>query len=298
MTEVSFTLSYEGAASANHFIDLYDVSQALIGFQRSLALTTHLLLNDEIITQAPALKGARIYALPAEPGSWKITAAIAMTATGLYHLGTTQNNSPIGHLMFSLYDYVISESLGYHVDYNKSLGQLSEEAKSKHQPKLPDIKEHQVDALIEKCSRAITEMHRPIVKTETATQCIISGNYTGRQNHPLNAKLTRGTYEYIHETVTSKVPNVMEGRISSYNSNTYTGRIYIPAMGRPVAFELEPHAQSNPSVQVITTSLFHNALKQFKEPGSLIHVVAFENKSKTGTLKSLTISKVSDKPFS
>ena len=106
-----------------------------------------------------------------------------MTATGLYHLGTTPNNSPLGHLMFSLYDYVISESLGYHVDYNKSLGQLAEEAKSKQQ-KLPDIKEHQVDALIEKCSRAITEIHRPIVKSETAKHCTISGNYTGRRNHP------------------------------------------------------------------------------------------------------------------
>ena len=296
MTEVRFTLSYEGADSAKHLIDLYDVSQALIGFQRSLALTTHLLLNDEIITQAPALKGAHIYAVPAEPGSWKLTAAIAMTATGLYHLGTTPNNSPLGHLMFSLYDYVISESLGYHVDYNKSLGQLAEEAKSKQQ-KLPEIKEHQVDALIEKCSRAITEMHRPIVKSETATHCTISGNYTGRRNHPLNARLTRDSFEFIHETVTSEAPNVFEGRISSYNSNTYKGRIYIAAIGRPVTFELEPHARSNRSVQVIATSLFHNALNQRQEPGSLIHIVAFENTSRTGTLKSLTISRVSDKPF-
>lgn len=186
--------------------------------------------------------------------------------------------------MFSMYDYVVSESLGYHVDFNKSLGQLAEEAKSKQQ-KLPDIKEHQVDALIEKCSRAITEMHRPIVKTETATHCLISGNYTGRQELPLNARLTRESYDFIHETVTAKAPNVFEGRISSYNANTFKGRIYIAAMGRPVAFELEPHARSNRSVQVVTTSLFHNALKQFQEQGSLVHIVAFENKSKTGMLK-------------
>lgn len=78
--DIQFTLSYQGARSDSHEIDLYDVSQALIGLQRSLALTTHLILNKEIITQSPALKGAYIYALPPEEGSWKLTAAIVIAS--------------------------------------------------------------------------------------------------------------------------------------------------------------------------------------------------------------------------
>ncbi len=94
------TLSYDGKNARNHEIDFYDVSQALIGFQRTLALTTHLILNNKIITQAPALKNAQILALPPEEGSWKITAGLALT--GLYAVTTTPQNTVLGHLVFLL----------------------------------------------------------------------------------------------------------------------------------------------------------------------------------------------------
>ena len=54
----NISLSYSGLLADRSEIDFYDVSQALVGFQLSLALTTHLILNDEIIVQAPSLKGA------------------------------------------------------------------------------------------------------------------------------------------------------------------------------------------------------------------------------------------------
>ncbi|MFH7326423.1 hypothetical protein ACHHTY_08020, partial [Desulfurivibrio sp. C05AmB] len=152
--DLQLTLSYTGNEADEHEIDLYDVSQALIGFQRSIALTTHLVLNGQIITQSPSLKGARIFALPAEDGSWKIKAGIVFTAAvGLYHIGTAPVNTPLGHLVHSVYDYVISESLGFHVDYNKSLGQLYEEYQEK-EVGLPEIRQSQADSLIEKCTTA------------------------------------------------------------------------------------------------------------------------------------------------
>ena len=108
--EVQFELSYFGEDADDHEIDLYDVSQALIGFQRSLAITTHLILNGKIITQAPALKGAQIFAFPSEEGSWKTKAGIVLLSTAAYHVATAPNNTPLGHLVYSAYDYVISES--------------------------------------------------------------------------------------------------------------------------------------------------------------------------------------------
>ena len=55
-----FTLSYEGEAADLSLIDFYDVAEALVGFERSLAITTHYVLNGSVITQAPSLKGAQI----------------------------------------------------------------------------------------------------------------------------------------------------------------------------------------------------------------------------------------------
>ena len=130
MTEypLAFTLSYSGAMADEQAIEFYDVALALIGFQRSIALTTHLVLNNEVITQAPTLRGANVIALPVEEGSWKIKAAVVGGfLAGAYQLGTAPKDTPIGHLVRSAYDYVISETLGFHLDYNKTLGQQYED---------------------------------------------------------------------------------------------------------------------------------------------------------------------------
>ena len=74
---IGFTLSFEGNDADNYQLDFYDAAQAMIGFQRSLAITSHLVLNGEVITQAPSLKGARIIAVPPEEGSWKILALLS-----------------------------------------------------------------------------------------------------------------------------------------------------------------------------------------------------------------------------
>ncbi|MBU1427187.1 MAG: hypothetical protein KJ681_16385, partial [Gammaproteobacteria bacterium] len=195
---VKFTLSFDGSLSKHHQIDLYDVSQALIGFQRSLALTTHLVINDEIITQAPSLKGASIFALPPKEGSWEIIGlVIAGVATAGYKLGTTPKNTPLGHLIYSLYDYVVKESLGFHVDYDKTIGQLYED-KKKAGLAIPKIEQHQADALIEKCSTAITEIHRPIYKTGSAQNANILGDY-GDGPKAVGGTFDFQSYDYIHE---------------------------------------------------------------------------------------------------
>lgn len=287
-----FTLSYTGRKTEQHLIDFYDVSQALVSFQRSIALTTHLVLNGTIITQSPALKNAKIYAFPSEPGSWKMTAVVV---TSLYTLGTAQNNSPVGHILYSLYDYVVSQSLGVHVDYNKSLGQLYEEAKEK-KVKIPTVGESQADSLIEKCSTAIREMHRPIYKNGTASEATVTMASEGEET-PLHTSLTYSTYEFINETFRANVPELFSGRISSYNSNTYKGRVYVPKLRRPVSFELAKEVRNALVVHLVTASLHENATKNYTRPGCLIYFLAYPNTSKSGVLKSLTVTLVSDKPL-
>lgn len=287
------TLSFEGALADKHRVDMYDVSQALIGFQRSLALTTHLVLNQEIITQAPALKGAEIHALPPHEGSWKFNAIIVLS--GAYAVTTLDNTSPLGHLVFSLYDYVVSESLGVHVDLNKSLGQLYEEAQRDRQ-ELPEIKQHQADSLIEKCSTAIHEMHRPIFKSRTAEWAHLNATIGGA-GIPLRTPLNLDTWAYIHETRTSEAPKLFVGNVSSYNSNTFKGRIYVEEFGRPVTFELSKDLRDQRVVELVTTSLQVNALRMYREGEGVLYFAAFLRTSRSGRLKGLLIVKLDDKPL-
>lgn len=293
--DVQFELSYSGGDSDAHEIDLYDVSQALIGFQRSLAITTHLILNGEIITQAPALKGAQIYAFPAEEGSWKIKAGILILGTAAYNVATAPNNTPLGHLVYSAYDYVISESLGFHVDYNKSLGQLYEENKKK-KIELPIVRESQLDSVIEKCSTAITEIHRPIYKTRTADTARISTNIDNRKV-PLNPTFSFETFQYIIEEYTEEEVEAVSGLVSSYNSNTFKGRIYVPNEERPISFVLSDGARREACIQLIVDSLRANALRGFDVEPSEIYCKVQRVTTKSGHLKSYKVLAVSDKMF-
>lgn len=173
---IAFTLSYEGKRTDQHQIDFYDAAQALIGFQRSLALTTHLILNGEIITQAPSLKGATILAIPAEQGSWKWTAIIVCTGQLLYQLGTAPRDTVVGNLISSAYDLVISESLGFHVDFERTLGAQYEEYKRQN-PDAKPITQSKMDSLVEKCEPALRQIHRPIVESESAAIATITASF-------------------------------------------------------------------------------------------------------------------------
>lgn len=293
--DVQFELSYSGGTTEAHEIDLYDVSQALIGFQRSLAITTHLILNGNIITQAPALKGAEIYAFPSEEGSWKIKAGIFVLSTAAYHVATAPNNTPLGHLVYSAYDYVISESLGFHVDYNKSLGQLYAENKEKNIA-LPMVREAQLDSVIEKCSTAITEIHRPIYKTKTADTARISTNIDNRKI-PLNPTFSFETFQYIIEEFIKEEVEIIRGFVSSYNSNTYKGRIYVPEEERPISFVLSEVTRREACIQLIVDSLRANALRGFDVEPNQIFCKVQKVTTKSGNLKSYKVLAVSGEMF-
>lgn len=293
--DIQFELSYTGADAESHEIDLYDVSQALVGFQRSLAITTHLILNGKIITQAPALKGAQIFAFPSEEGSWKTKAGIVILGTAAYHVATAPNNTPLGHLVYSAYDYVISESLGFHVDYNKSLGQLYEEYKAQD-VKLPEVREAQLDSVIEKCSTAITEIHRPIFKTKTAESARITTNINGQET-PLNPTFSLETFQYIIEEYPEDEVVIISGFVSSYNANTYKGRIYVPAEERPISFEIAQTARGRSSIQLIVDSLASNALRGFEVASVEVFCKVRRVTTKSGHLKRYIVLAISDEMF-
>lgn len=289
MNVLEVTLRFTGRDADQHAINFYDVSQALIGFERSLALTTHLVLNNEIITQAPALKGAQIFALPPKQGSWELTAAILiLTAGGLYKLGTAPKDTPLGHVIRSAYDYVISNSLGFHVDFDKTLGQQMKEAK-KQDPTVQVLPESRFESLVEKCDTAVREMHRPIYKSATAHQAQLLGRESSHVSR-IGPDLTLETYEYIAYTERSTTAVEVTGRVSSYNINTFKGRIYSDSYGRPIPFELAENARNPQDIALITQSLDANA--QDRDEGD-IKITAFESHSRSGRLKGLFVLDVS-----
>lgn len=284
---IEFSLTFEGADTDFHVIDMYDVTRAMMGFQRSLALTTHLVLTGEIITQATAFSGGRIITLPFEEGSWKTRAKIiGYAGAALYALGVAPKDSPVGNLVRTAYDYVISESLGFHVDYDKSLLQQYEEIK-KSKKDIPPLTQSKLDSLAEKCEAALKDIHRPIVESGTAKKATISSEIIGL-SVPVGVPFTPDTYEYINFTERLEDSERITGRVSSYNANTFKGRIYMGIEKRPIPFLLAPEARSNSLINKITRSLSLSAVDRFNEDAN-INVYAYKNISSTGRLKSIYV---------
>jgi hypothetical protein len=289
--DVRFALTFEGAQADGHSIDFYDAADALTGFQRSLALTTHLLLNGEIIVQAPALKGATINLRAPEAGSWKAMAVVSMIATGAHYIGTAPRDSIIGHLAISAYDYLISESLGFHVDFDKTLGQQYEELQEGRRKKLPvpPPSQSKMDSLIEKCEPSIREMHRPIFASKSASTAVVEYNFKRLKQN--SESLTIETFEYIDVTSLDEVPSVFIGKVSSYNLNSFKGRLYTETERRPVPFVMHESARSTQNIGRLTRSLDSNATRRLDGTAD-IKVIAFRNTSVTGRLKNLVVTEV------
>lgn len=286
---IDVTLSFEGGLADNHSIDLYDAARALLGFQRSLALTTHLVLHGDIITQAPALQGAKIITTAPEEGSWKVTAAIIAT---LWTAGTASKDTPFGHLLFSPYDYTVKETMGFHVDYDKSLGEQYDDYLREKK-----ITKEKVDSLIEKTEGAISDIHRPIVGNETAHSAKMVGYIDKASPVAIGPDFSRATYEYIAHTVKSDNTTEVIGFISSYNSNTFKGRIFCFAEKRPIPFELDEKTRKRKDVNLITSNLRYNAVQKSValnngDLSGAVKLTCFRMESSTGRLKALAVNGV------
>ncbi|MAC89991.1 hypothetical protein [Maricaulis sp.] len=282
--QTSFTLSFSGGMADDHQLDFYDAAQAMLGFQRSLALTTHLILNNEVITQAPSLKGARILMQPVQPGSLTVTAVILGGLYTAYKLGTAPKDTVVGHLVHSAYDYVVSEVLGFHVDFDSTLGKQIKQHNAV-------IDSNRLDSLIEKCEPALKDVHRPLVISESADKAVISSTSFAKPK-AITSQFTHHSYEHIHYTRDRPKQERFEGSISGYNVNTYKGRMYVKKLNRPVPFELQGTARTPAHIGRLVDSLQKNA-KNRRDYDANIQVTAWVAESRTGRIKKLFLTDVS-----
>lgn len=271
-------------------LQFYDGSQALVGFERVVSLTNHLLLNAEIITQSPSAKGFEVFLLPPEEGSWKAVLAVVF-ATALT-VGVASKDSALGYLAVSALDYVIKESLGFEVDFDETLGPQIEKAfEDKIIPQ--NLGEDRFDSLIEKVEPGLRQCHRPIVFSESATNAQVNW-ITGSRRGALDGFFDAETYEYIARTIRSSDLQDFVGSVSSYNMNTFRGRIYIESMQRTIPFELSEAARGSKAQALIAGSLYENTVRSGVFSNQVV-LRGFRNDSVNGRLKSVYVVEVNSR---
>lgn len=249
-----FELTFDGALANEGYLEFYDAARALAGFQRSLALTAHLVINGEIITQAPSARGFELYIPPFREGSWKSRTKLVIGSA--IAIGSVGKDSPVGQVVTSVYSYALSETMGFPVDYSKTLQQQYYE-----HLRANDISESKLDSLCEKIENSVADMHRPIVISKSATRGQITRcDYDKSDIGPLMSPLT---YDYVKQTIHDDDEVQVSGYISSYNVNTYKGRLFCVEEDRPIPFELNESARSKRIVGLITNSQHNHGQTPF-----------------------------------
>lgn len=284
---VSLSLSYKGLLADNNVLDMYDAARGLAGFHRSLALTTHLVLNGEIITQAPSLKGAQIISATPEEGSWKVTAVIL---AGIWAAATASKDTVAGHLLFSTYDYVVRSSLGFPVDFDKTLVKSHEEYLKEKK-----ITPEKLDSLIEKVETSVADMHRPIVGSKTANRALLTAYPEWGASHQIGPDLTQQSYDYLSKAVLEDDPTIIRGVVSNFNINTAKGRIFVLDEKRPIPFELSDEVQDRASKVAIANSLRANARSRELQAAE-IAVKGRRLVTVNGRLKAIRVNEIVDPP--
>ncbi|MCR9122671.1 MAG: hypothetical protein NXH91_10395 [Phyllobacteriaceae bacterium] len=281
---LTISLSFDGATASNGLIDFYDAQRALHGFQRSLALSAHLARNQEIITQAPSLRNLEIYAFPPEIGSWKFTAVVISGVLGGIHaISTADNETPLGHLIGSIYDYALHQTFGIDLDYEKTIRELVAE-RGVDPDTVPS--QERLSSLVEKTQNAVIDLHRPIERGSARTATVT--RKSGGRLQQVGPDLNHSTLEAARFSKEGDVAESFEGRISSYNMNTFKGRIYLPAEERTIPFELADSARTLFQQRALSRSLDGNVARLPETEGNVI-LTAIPFYRRSGDLKSILV---------
>lgn len=282
---LTLEISYEGFSSDIHRIDLYDVSRAMMGIHRSLAITTHLILNKSIISKCTSLKNAEIISLPPEKGSWKMKIAIVLGSATTAAMVAPQN-SFLGHIVYSAYDYVLSESIGINVDYEKSLGKLSLENKDK---KIYIPEQHILDIVVDKCHNSLIDIHRPIYESKTAKIGQIKA-FIGNKEIKFNSHFNQETFEYLTEEIHKDELFSITGRIVGFSATNHSGRISVDGVDRHIPFKLDYEVKTNENFEKIIESLKNSTLKNSTPINVTFDVKVIQTKK--GKIKKYIVKKV------
>lgn len=286
-------LSYEGSFADSHLLDFYDFVRAIQGFERSLALTTHLVLNREVITQVTALKGAQILCSPPQAGSFKFPGWIVAASAATFALGSLKNDNPLGHIIYSTYEYVVFEATGQKVDYEESLRETYEKAKKQGSTGLIMPRKSQLDSLIEKVEPSISDMHRPVMGSKTADSVRIYDSRTLKSKSGSPIVLDASTHEGLRYRKRGSALEKHAGCVSSFNMNTFNGRIVTSPETRPIPFYITPAGRNPKYIKRIVNSFSNNISQPYSEE-SFVKITAFVDRTRTGRIAKFNIVRVTE----
>lgn len=245
-------------------VDAYEGGRALLGLARSFSITTHLFVNDQVITQATALKNAQILLRPIKEGSLEFPFEFLIPGIDALRDGVYAT------IFWEFTKYALSRAVG------AKTPTISNQTK-----KIISEKAGALDAVIDRLEAPLKEAHRPIGRgAENAI--IIQGD-----NNIIN--LNTRSQEHLETTVRDDVPAVWSGSIASFNANSGAGGLYVEDVERVIGFHPEIDGGFDNSTKQI---IVENMLSYTRRRNSKIHLRGYGERTNSGMLKRIAVTSV------
>src|SRR3546814_1944334 len=100
------------------------------------------------------------------------------------------------------------------------------------------ITAEKMDSLIEKTESSVADIHRPIAASKSSTSANIVGSDDFGNRHPVGPEMSILTYDYIAASRLEDGIFELDGIVSSFNLNSFKGRIFSLEDQRPIPFEI------------------------------------------------------------
>lgn len=240
-------------------VDLYDGAKTIFGLGRALQIAAHFLVNQEVIFQAPSARGVRLYLVPARRGSFDqlIQLVIEHKEIILVTAATTLTTE------------VVRDFLGYVI--RKSCG-LVAHASTYVVREISKQMQADLEALEEAMLGPLVDAHRAIEKGSARTRLKLGGD---------QIEFDDRTYANVRDRILSPHKKTLAASVSSYNINSFKGRLYNPELGRTIPFKMRKR-----SLPEDLTPLSWSLDERNKKLDGLIDVDVLEELSPQRTVRS------------
>lgn len=215
---VDISIAFQGGSASDNRLDMYDGAAALFGFSKTFLVSTHFLVNEKVIFQAPAATGVRCFLRTSRPGSWEQAIQIVVeNKEFLLGVGAAAAKD----ILKDFTKVVLTHGVG-----------RPARAATKYVRDLLQRKKPEFEVVKEATEGSLRDAHRTIELDGTTTVRVDSGR---ERLVVFNADTRRYITDYVREPTSREIV----GNISSYNVNSRRGRIFDSALGRTVPFVLD-----------------------------------------------------------
>ncbi|WP_278941466.1 hypothetical protein [Pseudomonas helleri] len=261
----TFNVKFDTGESNFDGLNMYYGADALSGFAEAISITTHAIVNNNVVTQTPAVKGFKLDFKEAHTGSY--IQKVCLEFTDAEAVRVVNHLRPKGFI--ELLNFHLAAPLGL----NPKI--VSDAAIRWHRSSMDDS-----EKLLDRLVGPLKKIHHPVYGQ--GYKVVLYKDRTPMLGFNAN------TFDYLTGSTINDRVEVVEAAVSRFNARTFTGRIIEAEDADSISFAPLKAGLVRPSRVILVNSLKDLTEGKFTKVGLEVRRVL----SRDGRTKHLIVQSV------